>query len=145
MKLFVFVLLLLIISCQPKQEEPELDYVKIDIFPGQIHIPSSITIDFKSKTLSFTDLTQMVTIPEDCACAFEKLEPSVDFEYIKLNEYEFNDVKVLCGKNFTIDIKKFKDDYIKSKNSSDYLYGEGTRYRINIAKAMKREERKHME
>ena len=125
---------MLLIGCEPKEDNPELDFVKIDILPILHHIPSSITIDFKSRSISFSDLTQMSIIPEDCACAFEILKPSVDFEYIILNENEFKDIKVLLGKNFISDIKKFNTDYATDKNSSSYLYGEGNRFRINFAK-----------
>jgi len=133
MKFFSLIFLMLLIGCEPKDDKPELDFVKIDILPILHHIPSSITIDFKSKSISFSDLTQMSIIPEDCACAFEILKPSVDFEYIKLNENEFKDIKVLLGKNFVSDIKKFNADYTTDKKSSSYLYGEGKRYRINFA------------
>lgn len=134
MKFLSLIFLILFIGCEPKEDKPELDFVKIDILPILHHIPSSITIDFKSKSISFSDLTQMSIIPEDCACAFEILKPSVNFEYIKLNENEFKDIKVLLGKNFVSDIKKFNTAYTTDKNSSSYLYGEGKRFRINYAK-----------
>lgn len=57
---------MLFFGCQPKEDKPELDFVKIDVFSGRHHIPSSITIDFKSKSISFSDLSQMTIIPEDC-------------------------------------------------------------------------------
>src|SRR5690606_21191793 len=133
MKFLSLLFLILLIGCEPKEDKPELDFVKIDIFSGQHHIPSSITIDFKSKSISFSDLTQMTIIPEDCACAFEILKPSVDFEYIKLNETEFKDIKVLFSKHFVSDIQKFNAEYLKNKNSDDYRFDEGKRYRVNFA------------
>lgn len=132
MKFFSLLFLMLLIGCEPKEDKPELDFVKIDIFSGQHHIPSSITIDFKSKSISFSDLTQMTIIPEDCACAFEILKPSVDFEYIKLNETEFKEIKVILGKNFISDIQKLNTEYLKDR--SNYLYDEGKRFRISFAK-----------
>lgn len=133
MKLFKLIILIIFISCESKEIKTEMNFLKIDIISGQLHIPSSITIDFKSKSISFSDLTQMTIIPEDCACAFEILKPSVEFEYIKLNENDFNDINILFDKNFISDIKKFNFNYSKDKSSTDYLYGEGKRYRINFA------------
>lgn len=134
MKFLSLLFLILLIGCEPKEDKPELDFVKIDILCGQHHIPSSITIDFKSKVISLSDLTQMSIISEDCSYIFEIIKPSVDFEYIQLNETEFNDIKILFGKIFISDIEKFNTNYIEEKNSSNYLYGEGKRYRINFAK-----------
>ncbi|SFN81431.1 hypothetical protein SAMN05421741_11175 [Paenimyroides ummariense] len=134
MKFFSLIFLMLLIGCEPKETKPELDFVKIDIFSGQLHIPSSITVDFKSKSITFSDLSQMTVIPEDCACAFEILKPSVDFEYVKLNENEFKDIKVLFGKQFVSDIQKFNTEYLKNINSDDYIFDEGKRYRVNFAK-----------
>lgn len=134
MKFFSLLFLILLIGCEPKEDKPELDFVKIDILAIQHHIPSSITIDFKSRSISFSDLTQMSIMPKDCSYIFEILKPSVDFEYIKLNETEFKDIKVLFGKHFVSDIQKFNTEYLKNKNSDDYIFGEGKRYRINFAK-----------
>jgi len=132
MKFLCLLFLMLLIGCEPKEDKPVLDYVKIDIFSGQHHIPSSITVDFKSKSITFSDLSQMTIIPEDCACAFEILKPSVSFEYIKLNETEFKDIKVILGKNFISDIQKLNTKYLKDR--SNYLYDEGKRFRISFAK-----------
>ncbi len=132
MKFLSLIFLTLLISCQPKEDKPELDFVKIDIFSGQHHIPSSITVDFKSKSITLSDLSQMTVIPEDCACAFEILKPSVNFEYIKLNETEFKDIKIILGKNFISDIQKLNTEYLK--DISNYLYDEGKRFRISFAK-----------
>ena len=134
MKYLSLLLLLIISACQSKEDELDLDFVKIDIFSGQLSIPSSITIDLKSRIISFSDLSQMSVIPEDCVCTFEILKPSVDFEYIQLNDDEFKDVKILLGKVFISEIKRINTDYINNKNNESYLYDEGSRFRINFAK-----------
>lgn len=132
MKFLSLIFLMLFFGCQPKEDKPELDFVKIDVFSGQHHIPSSITIDFKSKSISFSDLSQMTIIPEDCACTFEILKPSVNFEYIKLNETEFKDIKVILDKNFISDIQKLNTEYLKDR--FNYVYDEGKKFRISFAK-----------
>ncbi|WKW46657.1 hypothetical protein P3875_00835 [Myroides sp. JBRI-B21084] len=133
MKFFKILILILFIGCDSKETKTEMNFLKIDIISGQLHIPSSITVDFKSKSISFSDLTQMTIIPEDCACAFEILKSSVEFEYIKFNEKDFNEINILFDKNFISDIKKFNSNYSKDKNTPKYLFGEGKRYRINFA------------
>ena len=134
MKYFFLLFSFILLGCTKKDLEPELDFVKIDIFSDQHHIPSSITVDFKSKSITFSDLSQMTVIPEDCAYAFEILKPSVNFEFIKLNETEFKDLKVILGKNFISDIQKFNTEYLKNNNLDDYIFEEGKSYRINFAK-----------
>lgn len=134
MKFFKLLTLLLFISCVPKEDTMSLDFVKIDILAIQQHIPASITLDFKSKSISFSDLTQMTIIPEDCACAFETLNPSVDFEYIHLNDSDFNHAKVLFGKIFASEIKKINTEFRKNKDTLSYQYSEETRYRVSFAK-----------
>ncbi|MBA5792428.1 MULTISPECIES: hypothetical protein [unclassified Flavobacterium] len=134
MKYLPLLLLLILSACQSKEDELALDFVKIDIFSSQLQIPSSITIDLKSRIISFSDLTQMVTIPEDCEFAYDKLKPSIDFEYIQLNDDDFKDIKVLLGKVFISEIKRINTEYINNKNNESYLYDEGSRFRINFAK-----------
>lgn len=134
MKFLNLIFLLLLLSCQPNQEESELDYVKIDIYPIMHGVSSSLSIDLTNKIMTFDNYSQLPHYPEEGDSISIKKEFPLNFELIKLNENEYNDIKVLFGKYFYTDIKKTNTSYIKEKNTETYLYFEGTRYRINIAK-----------
>lgn len=124
MKYFLLFISILLFGCNSKEEQPELDYVKIDIYPILYYIPSSITIDLKSRIITFSDLSQLQIIPEDCGFISDKLEPNVEFNFIRLNEEEFNDLRKILNINFLNSVKK---------NTYPDLYDEGIRFRISIA------------
>jgi|SRR5690606_649520 len=124
MKFFYLFIIFGVLSCQPKENKPELDYVKIDIYPMQYHIPSSITIDFKSRIVTFSDLSQLQIIPEDCGFISDKLEPNVEFNLLHLNEEEFNELKKIINMNFLNSVRQL--------NYSEF-YDEGTMFRISIS------------
>jgi len=134
MKFLSLLFLILLIGCKPKEDKPELDFVKIDIYPIMHEVSSSISIDLLNGIIIFDNYSQLPYYPEEGDTINIKKKFPLNFEYIKLNENEFKDIKVLLGKNFVSDIKKFNTDYTIDKNSSSYLYGEGKRFRINYAK-----------
>lgn len=52
MKFFSVLFFLFLFSCHSKQVDPELDYMKMEIFPGSLH-PSTINLDLKKTSYSF--------------------------------------------------------------------------------------------
>ena len=125
MKYFLLLFSMILFGCKKKENKPELDYVKIDIYPMQYHIPSSITIDFKSRIVTFSDLAQLQIIPEDCGFISDKLEPNVEFNLLHMNEDEFNELRTIINMNFLNSIKQL--------NYSEF-YDEGTMFRVSISK-----------
>jgi len=45
MKFLSLIFLILLIGCEPKEDKPELDYVKMEMFPSLGGPPSNISID----------------------------------------------------------------------------------------------------
>jgi len=61
MKYAYFLLLFTLFACQPKEENPEIDYVNIEMFPYLGGPPSTISIDLKNKLITFANLQQIGT------------------------------------------------------------------------------------
>lgn len=130
MKFFFLLISILLLGCNSKEEQPELDYVKIDIVPIQHYISSSITIDFKSKIITFSDLSQLEIIPEDCAFTLDKFGPNVEFSFIRLNQEEFDDLSNMFNLSFLKSLEQNNKSQIET-------FDESTLYRIDIVSSKK--------
>src|SRR5690606_227490 len=99
---------------EPKEEKPELDFVKMDIFSGQTGKALSIIIDFERNILVFDNYGQMPNYPiEGEAIDFNNFnsELPLDFEYIQLQLEDINMLK-----------KSINSDFLSSIISNNNLY-----------------------
>jgi len=80
MKFLSLLFLILLIGCKPKEDKPELDFVKIEIYPYLAGYPSEIYIDLKNKLIRFSSLQYLSVYEKDC---------DEHFEYEKIEELDF--------------------------------------------------------
>ena len=128
MKLFFLLISILFLGCNAHKEEPELDYVKIDMMPSLNIVSASITIDFKSKTVTFSDIDRIGVFSEDCLEEFNNV--GVEFCFIRLNQEEFDDL----SNTFNLSFLKSLEQNNKSQIET---FDESTLYRINIVSSKK--------
>lgn len=84
----------------------------------------------KVKLLHLVNLSQLEIIPEDCAFTLDKFGPNVEFNFIRLNQEEFDDL----SNTFNLSFLKSLEQNNKSQIET---FDESTLYRINIVSSKK--------
>lgn len=134
MKFLNLVFLLLLISCQHKQEEPELDFVKMDIFSVQTGNALSIIIDFHNNSLVFDNYGQIPNYPvegDPVNFTIFNSELPLDFEYIQLDIEDIDILKKSINTNFLLSIIENNNLYSKT-HRNDFIRFEGLMYQFKI-------------
>ena len=134
MRYLYFIIFIFLIGCSKKEPKPELDYVNIDIVPSIGPAPSTIAINFVSKTITFTNLLQWALVPEDLNDSYYKASPKVDFEYIKLNEEEFNQIEKLMNTEFINFIIKENNELLKAPDKYYIGIFDGSYFKFDVVK-----------
>lgn len=111
MKILNLLLLFFLFSCQSKQQtKPELDYVKMEIFPGALP-PSTINLDLKNKLIVFNNHKYLNFINENGEADFDLIKRDVEFLYLELIDEEID----IINSSFN---QKFLDSIISNNNKS---------------------------
>ena len=134
MKYTVLILLMILSACQNNDKEPELDFVKIDIFSVQSSIACSVMIDFENNKLIFDSYGQMPNYPSEGDPIDFNLfnsELPIDFQYFKLNKDEIYTLKKSFNYKFLKAVEGNNEIYIQSKNDS-FIGFEGLMYQFKI-------------
>lgn len=134
MKYLSLLLLLILSACQPKEEKPELDYVRIEMFPFLGGPPSNINIDLKNNLITFSNLQQLSLLNEDCEQEFSKIQKFVEFVYIDLNDKEINTLKSVLDTNFYNSITHSNQELINNPKLYDGIRFDGICFEIDIVK-----------
>lgn len=136
MKFFSLIFLMLLIGCEPKETKPELDFVKIDMDPYLGKCPVNIYIDFKNRTLVFSELQYMAVFEKECdtAYTYESTEKSVDFLRINLNDEEYHLLKSEFNNNFLESIKKNNQSLLDNPKKYDGIRFDGIVFELDIVK-----------
>ena len=134
MKFFSLIFLILLIGCEPKEEKPELDFVKMDIFSVQTGKALSIIIDFERNILVFDNYGQMPNYPiEGEAIDFNifNSELPLDFENIQLQLEDINMLKKSINSDFLLSIIDNNNLY-KKTHQDNFIRFEGLMYQLKI-------------
>jgi len=134
MKLLIFVLLLLIISCQPKQDEHDLDYVNIEMFPALGGPPSNIRVDLLNKIITFSNLQHIGTYDENCEEVMNKVQRPVEFVYINLSEEEFKIITSEFNNAFLESVMKSNLELLDKPQLYDNIRNDGVDFEIDFVK-----------
>lgn len=132
MKFLSLIFLMLFFGCQPKEDKPELDFVKIDIFSVQSGKALSIIIDFDSNTLIFDNYGQMPNYPSEGEPIDFNLfnsELPLDFEFFKLDHDEVSSLKTHINNDFLSSIKESNNSYNNTKQD-DFIRFEGLMFQF---------------
>lgn len=135
MKFLSLIFLMLFFGCQPKEDKPELDFVKIEIYPYLAGYPSEIHIDLKNKLIRFSSLQYLSVFEKECDEHFqyEKIE-ELDFVHIDLNDKEINTLKFHLDNNFLNSIKQTNQDLLNNPDKYQGILFDGIIYEIDIIK-----------
>lgn len=120
MRYLFIIFLISLIACSKKDLKPELDYVRIEMFPMLLQPPATLEIDLIKKTLIFSGLQQMGSIDAECNDYYEKTERPLAFVYINLNEEELNKIEKILTNKFFNDVKDINELTIKNKSDSEF-------------------------
>lgn len=133
MKYIAFLFLLLLPACQNKDKEPELDYVKMEIFPSFLP-PSTINLDIKNKLLIFNNHSYLNFINENGGADFELKKRKVEFLYIELNEEEISKINYLIDQRFLNSIIRNNEESLTSPDEYFGIINDGISVKFNIVK-----------
>ena len=131
MKFFSLIFLILLIGCEPKEDKPELDFVKMEIFPGSLP-PSTINLDLKNKLLVFNNHTYMNFINENGEADFDIIKRDVEFLYIELNDDETSKIKSSINQIFLDSIIKNNKESIENSDKYFGIINDGISVKIDI-------------
>ena len=136
MKFLSLIFLTLLISCQPKEDKPELDFVKIDMDPYLGKCPINIYIDFKNRTLVFGELQYMAVFEKECdtVYTYQSTGRSVDFLRINLNDEEYHLLKSEFNNNFLESIKKNNQSLLDNPKKYEGIRFDGIVFELDIIK-----------
>jgi len=137
MKYAYFLLLFTLFACQPKEENPEIDYVNIEMFPYLGGPPSTISIDLKNKLITFANLQQIGTYNENCEEEMNKIGQEVEFVYITLNEEEVKTVYDNFNDVFLKSVMKSNQDLLDNPKLYDDSRYDGVVFEIDFVKENK--------
>lgn len=126
---------MLLIGCEPKETKPELDFVKIEIYPYLAGYPSEIYIDLKNKLIRFSSLQYLSVFEKECDEHFEyeKIE-ELDFVHIDLNDEEMNTLKFHLNNTFLNSIKQTNQGLLNDPDKYQGIKFDGIMYEIDIIK-----------
>lgn len=135
MKFFSLIFLILLIGCEPKEDKPELDFVKIEIYPYLAGYPSEIYIDLKNKLIRFSSLQYLSVFEKECDEHFEyeKIE-ELDFVHIDLNDEEINTLKFHLNNTFLNSIKQTNQGLLNDPDKYQGIRFDGIMYEIDVIK-----------
>jgi len=134
MKYFHLLIIICLFGCSPKEKQPELDYVKMDIFSVQTGKALSIIIDFERNILVFDNYGQMPNYPvegEPIDFNIFNSELPLDFEYIQLQIEDINMLKKSINSDFLLSIIKNNNLYNKT-HQDNFIRFEGLMYQLKI-------------
>jgi len=136
MKYFLLFISILLFGCQPKEDKPELDFVKIEIFPYLGGDPSNVYIDLKNKLLTFSSLQLLCVFEKECDESYEyqESEKPLDFVYINLNDGEMNILKSNFNNNFLNSIRENNQSLIDDPEKYEGIIFDGIIFEIDIVK-----------
>jgi len=133
MKHFCLFISLLLLGCNSKEEQPELDYVNISLFPSLL-MPSDITVNFASRTVIFNHRSECFSLKNNCdediIINYEKMRGN-EFVFFKMNKEEFLQVSTLFNSSFANSVKKNNQKMI-SQGDSYYASEDGFYFEFNI-------------
>src|SRR5690606_15346686 len=112
MKYFYLLSIICILGCSPKEKQPELDYVNIEMFPSLGGPPSNITVDLKNNIITFSNLQHIGTYNENCEEVMNKIQRPVEFVYIKLDEEEMEIVNSNFNNDFYNSVNKTNQELL---------------------------------
>lgn len=133
MKFFSLLFLLLLISCESKEDKPELDYINISLLPTLL-MPSDITINFDSRTVTFTHKSECFSLKNNCdenmIIDYEKIRGN-EFVFFKLNEKEFLKVSSIINSSFVNSVQE-NNQKMLSQGDNHYASEDGFYFEFNI-------------
>src|SRR5690606_801159 len=135
MKYTVLILLMILSACQNNDKEPELDFIKVEIYPYLGGYPSEIYIDLKNKSVRFSSLQYLSVYEKECDEHFkyEKIE-ELDFIHIDLSDQEMNTLKFNLDNNFLNSIKQTNQDLLNNPDKYQGIRFDGVIYEVDIIK-----------
>ena len=133
MKFFSLIFLILLIGCTPKEDKPELVYVDISLLPALL-MPSDITINFDSRTVTFTHKSECFLLKNNCdenmIIDYGKMRGN-EFVFFKMNEEEFIKVSSIINSSFVNSVKE-SNQKILSQGDNYYASEDGFYFEFNI-------------
>lgn len=120
MRYLYFIIFIFLIGCSKQEPKPELDYVRIEMFPSMQFPPATLEIDLIKKTLIFSGLQQVNSIDAECNDYYEKTEKSLDFVFIDLNEEEINKIETVLNNKFFNNVKQLNKLAIKNETIEQF-------------------------
>lgn len=132
MRYLYFLFFISLFGCSEKELKPELDYVRIEIYP-YFEYPSEIQIDLKNKFIRFSSLQHLTVYEKQCDSIFEyeKIE-SLDFINIDLSEDEFNSLNFIFNLDFKNSINQTNQDLLENPNKYEGDRIDGIIYEVDI-------------
>lgn len=134
MKYFNLLFLMLLISCQPKEDKPELDYVNIEMFPALGGPPSNIRVDLKNNIITFSNLQHIGTYSENCEEVMNKIQRPVEFLHINLNEEEIKIITSEFNNAFFESIMKSNQELLDNPELYDGIRNDGVIFEVDFVK-----------
>ncbi|WP_177763494.1 hypothetical protein [Flavobacterium sp. I3-2] len=131
MRYLYFLIFITLFGCSKKEVKPDLDYVRIEMFPAMQFSPATLEIDLIKKTFIFSGLQQISSIDAECNDYYEKTEKPLDFVYIDLNEEEINKIETVLNNKFFNDVKQINELVIKNKTIEQF---DGIYFEFDILK-----------
>lgn len=133
MKFLSLLFLILLIGCEPRENKPELDFVNISLFPALL-MPSDITINFESRTVTFTHTSECLSLKNNCdenmIIDYGKMRGN-EFIFFKMNEEEFLKVSTIINSSFANSVKE-NNQKMLSQGDIYYASEDGFYFEFNI-------------
>lgn len=131
MKYLSLLLLLILSACQSKEDEPDLDYIKMEISPSFLP-PSTINLDLENKLLIFNNHSYLNFINENGEADFELIKRKVEFLYIKLNDEEISKINYLIDQNFLDSIIRNNKESITNPDEYFGIINDGISVKFDV-------------
>lgn len=134
MRYLYFIIFIFLFGCSKQEPKPELDYVRIEIYPA-FYYPSEIQIDLKNKFIKFSSLQYLTVYENQCDTLFEydKIE-SLDFINIDLTEDEIKTLNSSFNNDFLNSIKLTNQNYTTNLDKNHIEKFDGILFEIDIIK-----------
>lgn len=134
MKYLSLLLLLILSACQSKKDEPDLDYVNIEMFPALGGPPSNISVDLKNNLITFSNLQHIGSYDENCVEVMNKIQRPVEFIYINMNEEEVKIINSNFNNTFLESVMKSNKELLDDPKLYDNIINDGVDFEIDFVK-----------